>query len=102
MTDPNVRTLGMVADIDGMRLRVGVDYDSVVVGGCRFNSTQAGTLARLFNLACEQAAEYAEEEVNNMTEDTGFAPADDEPQDAPAADDSDDDAEAADEAPAAE
>ena len=46
MSDPNVRVLGYVKDIDDMRIVVGVDYDSVVIGPCRLGLDAAEEFAR--------------------------------------------------------
>ncbi len=62
MSDPYVRALGVVTDIDGRKLGVGVDYDSVVIGpdGFRLNLLQAEEFARLFVSACWDAGVNAE------------------------------------------
>ncbi len=63
MTDPAspVRTLGEVTDIDGLRVRVGVDFASVSIdaGGCviRLGRDAAEAFARLYAAACWAAGE---------------------------------------------
>lgn len=56
MPDPNVRDIGMVEDIDGTPLEVGVDYDTVVIGSRRLTQAQAEEFGHLFVSACWQAA----------------------------------------------
>jgi predicted alpha/beta-hydrolase family hydrolase len=56
MPDPFVRELGRVEDIDGAALAVGVDYDTVSIGGHRLASAQLEEFARLFTAAHWQAA----------------------------------------------
>jgi hypothetical protein len=56
MADPFVRELGRVEDIDGAALAVGVDYDTVSIGGHRLASAQLEEFARLFIAAHWQAA----------------------------------------------
>ena len=67
MADPHVRELGTVEDLDGVRLVVDVDYDTVVLSSCavpgaipraswRLTSAQAEEFAQLFVSACWQAA----------------------------------------------
>ena len=55
MADPYVRDIGSVHDIDGRRVPVGVDYDSVVILGRRLSAIQAEEFAHLFTAACWQA-----------------------------------------------
>lgn len=57
MSNPFVRVLGTVKDIDGARLQVGVDYTCVTVGGWRLDSAAAEEFMRLFSAACEQVEE---------------------------------------------
>ena len=64
MSDPNVRELGRVTDIDDAALIVGVDYDTVSVGAVfgyswRLDLAQAEEFARLFVSACWQAGQNA-------------------------------------------
>ena len=63
MSDPNVRILGRVSDIDDNPIQVGVDYDSVMVGnglyGHRLDLAHAEEFARLFVSACWQAGQNA-------------------------------------------
>jgi hypothetical protein len=56
MPDPFVRELGRVEDIDGAALAVGVDYDTVSIGGHRLAGAQLEEFARLFIAAHWQAA----------------------------------------------
>jgi hypothetical protein len=56
MSDPMVYQLGAIADIDGILLPVGVDYGTVSIGNVRLASGMCEEFARLFNLACWQAA----------------------------------------------
>ena len=56
MPDPNVLTIGAVHDLDGRRVPVGVDYETVVVLGYRLGQEEAEEFARLFVSACWQAA----------------------------------------------
>lgn len=61
MSDPYVREIGTVADFDGDPLRVGVDYDTVTVGGVartwewRFAPAQVEEFLVLFARACTAA-----------------------------------------------
>jgi hypothetical protein len=56
-----VRPIGSVQDADDMTLAVGVDFDTVTVGGqsewtsWRLNRSQAEEFARLFLAACWEA-----------------------------------------------
>jgi hypothetical protein len=59
MSDPNVRVLGQVEDIDGLTVNVGVDYETVVIGGHRFNQQQQEEFARLFVAAAWQAGQQS-------------------------------------------
>ena len=67
MSDPYVREVGSVEDIDGVDILVGVDYDSVTIGMRRFSRTQTEELAQLFAAACWEAGlnarQMAEEEL---------------------------------------
>ena len=56
MPDRNVYELGRVADIDGIALPVGVDYDTVSVGGLRLDHAAQEEFARLFIAAIWRAA----------------------------------------------
>ncbi|HXJ25031.1 MAG TPA: hypothetical protein VNH17_05005 [Streptosporangiaceae bacterium] len=56
MSDPHVRELGRVESLDGPRLYVGVDYDSVVVESYRLTRAQAEEFAQLFISACWEAS----------------------------------------------
>ena len=59
--DPYVRKVGHVADIDGMLLVIGVDYDAVTIGTQtrtrRFTRHQLEEFAHLFVAACWEAGE---------------------------------------------
>lgn len=57
MADPCVREIGRVMDIDGIALPVGVDYDTVSVGGLRLDHAAQEEFARLFVAACWRAAQ---------------------------------------------
>ena len=48
MPDRNVYELGRVTDIDGIPVAVGVDYDTVTVGGVRLDHAAQEEFARLF------------------------------------------------------
>jgi hypothetical protein len=63
MANALVRRLGHVEGIDGTRLHVGVDYDSVMVGIHRLNRDQAESFAQLFIGACWEAGRNAEREA---------------------------------------
>jgi hypothetical protein len=54
--DPNVRTLGAVHDMDGRRVPVGVDYDTVVILGYRLDRSETEELAQLIVAASWEAA----------------------------------------------
>lgn len=56
MADPYVRVVGYVHEDGGHLVPVGVDYDTVTIGGHRFGSAAAEELARLFVGACWEAA----------------------------------------------
>lgn len=66
MSDPYVREIATVADFDGDPLRVGVDYDTVTVGGVartwewRFAASQAQEFAVVFVRACWEAGQQSE------------------------------------------
>ncbi len=58
MSDPFVRAIGTVDDLDGTPVEVGVDYDSVTIrssGLIRLESLQADEFAALYNRACWEA-----------------------------------------------
>jgi hypothetical protein len=63
MSDPNVRELGRVKDIDDSPVTVGVDYDTVTVGNYlyahRLGLEQAEQFAQLFVSAAWQAGQNA-------------------------------------------
>ena len=63
MTDPHIRIVGTITDMDGQQLAVGVNYDTVVIGPEAFpgftwqlTSIMAEDFARLFTAACWEAA----------------------------------------------
>ena len=56
MPDSFVREVGTVHDMDGRRVPVGVDYDTVVILGYRLSEEQAEEFGHLFVSACWQAA----------------------------------------------
>lgn len=49
-SDPRVRELGQVDDIDGQALSVGVDYDTVTLGLAEFGRTWRFTRAQVLEL----------------------------------------------------
>ena len=55
MADEFVREVGVVSDIDGVPLDVGVDYDTVTVADRRLTRDQAEQFAHLFVAACWEA-----------------------------------------------
>jgi hypothetical protein len=57
MPDPYVRILGEVTDMDGLRLGVGVDYDTVTIGRHQLTQAQAEEFARVFVSAVWQAGQ---------------------------------------------
>jgi hypothetical protein len=57
MSDPNARVLGQVYDTDGIPLQVGVDYDTVTIGGQKLDQASAEVFAHLLVAACWQAGE---------------------------------------------
>jgi hypothetical protein len=64
MSDPHVREIGRIEDMDGNVLTVGVDYDAVTIGWptgpeWRIESSQADEFAALYVSACWQAAAQA-------------------------------------------
>ena len=63
MSDPSVRELGYVKDIDDTAVTIGVDYDAVTIGNYlyayRLDLGQAEEFARLFVSACWQAGQNA-------------------------------------------
>ena len=56
MADQWVSWVGHVEDIDGVPLGIGVDYDCVTIGGCRFSLSECDQFAQLFVRACWQAS----------------------------------------------
>jgi hypothetical protein len=58
--NPYVREIGRVEDIDEMVMVVGVDYDTVTVGDCKFGAEQIEHFAQLFSAACWEAGANAE------------------------------------------
>jgi hypothetical protein len=65
MADARVRFVGQVEDMDGMPVKVGVDYDAVTIQAwgapIRFQSAAAEEFAQLYVSACWQAARQAGE-----------------------------------------
>jgi len=61
MSDPHVRTIGQVLDVLDVPLKVGVDYDTVVIGDRRLDCWESEDFARLFVTACWQAAQQRSE-----------------------------------------
>ncbi len=61
MSDPYVRDVGSVQDIDGYPVRVGVNYDTVTVSAADSALTRemAGEFGRLFAAACWEAGANA-------------------------------------------
>lgn len=60
MANEYVREIGIVEDIDGVPLDVGVDYDTVTVCDRKLARTQAEEFAQLFVAACWEAAANSE------------------------------------------
>jgi hypothetical protein len=64
MSDPYVRVVDQIEDMDGLAVFIGVDYDTVTIhagvfvpgGGIRLESSQAEEFARAYNAACREAA----------------------------------------------
>jgi hypothetical protein len=80
-----VRTLGTVEDIDGIKVAIGTDHDTVQVStGGRFDAVQTEQFTRLFAAACQEARlnkrqmhedageEIAAAEVYGGGDDAGF------------------------------
>lgn len=67
MTDPYVRVVDHVEDIDGRTIYLGVDYDTVTIhldryipgGGVRLESAAAEDFSRAYTAACIEAARQA-------------------------------------------
>jgi hypothetical protein len=63
MSDPHVRRVGEVFDVDERPVIVGVDYDTVSIGAggaeVHLEAAACEELAQLFVSACWQAAAYA-------------------------------------------
>lgn len=67
MTDPCVRVVDQIEDIDGRTVYLGVDYDTVTIhldryvpgGGVRLESAAAEDFARAYTAACIEAARQA-------------------------------------------
>jgi hypothetical protein len=58
MANPYVRLIGIVTDLDGVPVKLGVDYDSVTIDGgspIRLESARAEEFGRLFIAACWEA-----------------------------------------------
>jgi hypothetical protein len=59
-TNPMVYEVGQVSTLEGMRIHVGVDHDSVRIrGGGLLSPAQAEVFAQLFVRAVWQAGEHA-------------------------------------------
>jgi hypothetical protein len=75
MADPRVREVGQVDDMDGMPVKVGVDYDAVTIQArgapIRFQSAAAEEFAQLYVSACWQAARQAGEMAAEVDEADG-------------------------------
>lgn len=56
MADPWFREIGTVEDIDGRRLVVAIDYDTVTIGDYRFDRDRLNQLLVLQLTAAQQAA----------------------------------------------
>lgn len=67
MSNPMVRTIGSVLDLDGLTVRVGVDYDSVTIKigtvefspKARLEGAAVGEFAALYERAVAEAARQA-------------------------------------------
>lgn len=66
MADPAVRILGHVWDIDGRALQVGVDYDTITIGGHRIGLA-AWTELTTLGAAAEAAALAKRTELQEST-----------------------------------
>jgi hypothetical protein len=70
MSGPRVRPVGTLYDLDGMPVKIGVDYDAVTIEAhgtpIRFQSAAAEEFAQLFVSACWQAARQAGEMAAEM------------------------------------
>jgi hypothetical protein len=78
MADPYVREIGIVTDMDGFAVRVGVDYDSVTLKAsslpgpfARLTQAQAEEFAQLFVSACWQAGVNARQMAEEIHEADG-------------------------------
>lgn len=60
MANPYVQIVGAVEDIDGRKLQVGTDYDTVTIAAFRLTSTQLEELRQLIVTARSQAAVNSE------------------------------------------
>jgi hypothetical protein len=67
MSDPYVRSIGRVEDLDGYPVAVGVDYDAVTIGVCKLDAGMQEEFAQLFVAAVWQAGRNRAA----MTEDEG-------------------------------
>jgi hypothetical protein len=59
VSDPYVREVGEVFDLDEHSVTIGVDYDSVTIDEFRFTQAQAEEFAHYFVSACWQAGQNA-------------------------------------------
>jgi len=57
MADPGARILGEVADMDDIRLGIGVDHDCVTIGAHCFTAAQMEDVAQLLVAAVWQAGQ---------------------------------------------
>src|SRR5580704_10481698 len=55
MSNPDVHEVGHVEDIDGLTVRIGVDYDAAVVGRHRFGAEGRERFSQLWVRACHEA-----------------------------------------------
>jgi hypothetical protein len=62
MSDPYVREVGTVTDLDGLAVRIGVDYDTVTIAipvrEVRLTQAQVEEFSQVFVSACWEAAQY--------------------------------------------
>lgn len=63
MANPHVYEVGRAEDIDGMAPIVGVDYDTVTIGGHRFALEQLWKLVGLLAQAAQLAGKRDQSEV---------------------------------------
>ena len=65
MADPRVHEVGRVEDLDGLTVRIGVDYDTAVVGAHRFGAECREQFSQLWVRACHEADGCETEEARD-------------------------------------